>query len=139
MSEVDLLNLARSATEHEMTWFIQMISINFAIVVGIYYFLNRATLALKIFTFFIYSVGMLVLLGEIVVENNTKAGAIEALRSLPSVHLSQAILRYLEVNDHWVSSLTTVTFDLAVWLLWISLFYLLFLWKIERQSQAPAS
>jgi hypothetical protein len=137
MSEADLLSLARSTTEHEMTWFIQMISINFAIVVGIYYFLNRATMPLKIFSFFIYSVGMLVLLGQIVVESNTKAGAIEALRSLPSAQLSRPTLQYLAVNDHWLSSLITITFNLAVWLLWISVFYLLFISRLEQKSHDP--
>ena len=135
MSEVDLLNLARSTTEHEVTWFIQMISINFAMIVGIYYFLNRATIALKIFSFFVYSVGMLVLLGQIVVESNTKVGTVEALRSLPSVQLSRPSVRYLAVNDHWISSLITVTFNLAVWLLLISVFYLLFLRRLERNPQ----
>ena len=134
MSEVDLLNLARSATEHEVTWFTQMISINFAMVVGIYYFLHRARIALKIFSFFVYSIGMLVLLGEMVIESNTKAGAVEALRSLPSAQLSRSSIRYLAVNDHWISSLVTITFNLAVWLLLISVFYLLFLWRLERKS-----
>jgi hypothetical protein len=134
MSEVDLLNLARSATEHEVTWFTQMISINFAMVVGIYYFLHRATIALKIFSFFVYSIGMLVLLGEMVIESNTKAGAVEALRCLPSAQLSRSSVRYLAVNDHWISSLVTITFNLSVWLLLISVFYLLFLWRLERKS-----
>jgi len=63
-----ILNIARSATEHEVNWFVQMVSINFAMVVGIYYFLNRATLPLKLFSFFVYSVGMFVLFGQTVVE-----------------------------------------------------------------------
>ena len=135
MSEVDLLNLARSTTEHEVTWFIQMISINFAMIVGIYYFLNRATIALKMFSFFVYSVGMLVLLGQMVVESNTKVGAVEALRSLPSAQLSRPSVRYLAVNDHWISSLITITFNLAVWLLLISVFYLLFLCRLDRKPR----
>ena len=91
------------------------------------------------FSFFIYSVGMFVLLGEIVVESNTKAGAIKALRSFPSAELSRPTLQYLAVSAHWVSSLTTITFNLAVWLLWISVFYLLFIWKVARKSESPAS
>ena len=38
MSELDLLNLARSTTEHQVTWFAQMVTINFGMVVAIYYF-----------------------------------------------------------------------------------------------------
>jgi hypothetical protein len=128
VSELDLLNLARSATEHEVTWFGQMITITFAMVVAIYYFLHGAKPALKLFTFFAYTVGMLVLLGEMLVETNMK-GAIEALRALPPEHLSRPAAHYLAVFDSWVSVTTRITFNLSVWLFWLGMLYLLFLWK----------
>jgi hypothetical protein len=78
VSELDLLNLARSTTEHQVNWFAQVITINFGMAVAIYYFLNGARIALKIFAFFAYTTGMLVLLGEMLVE----VGVIEALRAL---------------------------------------------------------
>jgi hypothetical protein len=91
VSELDLLNLARSTTEHQVTWFAQMVTINFGMVVAIYYFLHGAKLTLKIFTFFAYSVAMMVLLGEMLVEANIKVGVIEALHALPAEHLSRPI------------------------------------------------
>jgi len=129
VSELELLNLARSTTEHEVTWFAQMITINFAMVVAIYYFLHGANLTLKRFTFFAYTVGMLVLLGEMLVEANVKEGAIESMRALPMEHLSRPTVRYLVVYDSWLSLLTRITFNLSVWLLLFGVFYLLFLWK----------
>jgi len=129
VSELDLLNLARSTTEHEVAWFAQMITINFGMVVAIYYFLHRAKLALKLFTFFAYSIGMLVLLGEMLVEANVKEGVIESMRALPAEHLSRPTVRYLAVYDSWVSLVTRITFNLSVWLLLFGVFYLLFLWK----------
>jgi hypothetical protein len=129
VSELDLLNLARSTTEHEVAWFAQMITINFGMVVAIYYFLHGAKIALKIFSFFAYSVGMAVLFGEMLVETNVKAGAIEALRALPSEHLSRPTVHYLAVFDSWVSLVTRITFNLSVWLFWFGVIYLLFLWK----------
>ncbi len=132
MSELDLLNLARSTTEHQVTWFAQMVTINFGMIVAIYYFLHGAKLPLKIFTFFAYSVAMLVLLGEMLVETNIKAGVIEALRALPSEQLSRPSAHYLGVFDSWVSLVTRITFNLSVWLFWLGVFYLLFFWK-ERQ------
>ncbi|HEY4283091.1 MAG TPA: hypothetical protein VGM62_08500 [Chthoniobacterales bacterium] len=129
MSELDLLNLARSTTEHEVAWFAQMITVNFGMVVAIYYFLHGARPALKIFSFFAYAIGMLVLLGEMLVETNVKAGVIESLRALPSEHLSRPTVRYLAVYDSWVSLVTRITFNLSIWLLMFGVFYLLFLWK----------
>jgi hypothetical protein len=134
VSELDLLNLARSTTEHEVTWFAQMITLNFGMVVAIYYFLHSARIALKMFTFFAYAVGMLVLLGQMVVEANIKQGAIESLRALPADHLSRPVVRYLSVYDSWVAFTTQITFNLSVWLFMIGVFYLLFLWK--RNSTA---
>jgi hypothetical protein len=129
VSELDLLNLGRSTTEHEVSWFAQMITINFGMVVAIYYFLHGARVVLKTFTFFAYTVGMLVLLGEMLVETNVKSGVIEALRALPAEHLSRPTIHYLAVFDSWVSLVTRITFNLSVWLFWLGVFYLLFFWK----------
>lgn len=126
MSELDLLNLARSTTEHEVTWFAQMLTINFAMVVAIYYFLNAARLTLKLFSFFAYTVGMLVLLGEMLAETNVKAGVIEALQSLPSAQLSRPSVHYLAVSNSWLALTTRITFNLSIWVLWLGVLYLLF-------------
>ena len=133
MSEFDLLNLARSTTEHEVTWFAQMLTINFAMIVAIYYFLNTAKMTLKLFSFFAYTVGMIVLLGQMLVEANVKVGTIEALRALPAAQLSRPSVRYLSVSNSWLALATSITFNLSVWLLWFGVLYLLFLserhWK----------
>jgi hypothetical protein len=129
LSELDLLNLARSTTEHEVTWFAQVITINFGMIVAIYYFLNRASITLKVFAFIAYMIGMLVLLGEMLVEANTRVGVIEALRGLPSEQISRPTVHYLAVHDSWISSMTRLTFNLSCWILWIGVLYLLFWWK----------
>ena len=126
MSELDLLNLARSTTEHEVAWFAQMLTINFAMIVAIYYFLNRARRRLKLFSFFAYSVGMIVLLGQMLIEANVKVGAMEALRALPAAQLSRAGVKYLSVSDSWLALTTSITFNLSFWLLWFGVLYLLF-------------
>ena len=136
MSELDLLNLARSTTEHEVTWFAQMITINFGMMVAIYYFLNGAKIALKIFSFFAYTVGMLVLLGEMLVEANVKVGVMEALRALPAEHLSRPGVHYLAVYDSWVALATRITFNLSVWIFWLGVLYLLFFWKQRQRDPA---
>ena len=139
MSELDLLNLARSTTEHEVAWFAQMLTINFAMVVAIYYFLNAAKMTLKLFSFFAYSVGMIVLLGQMLVEANVKVETIEALRVLPAAQLSRPSVKYLAVSNSWLALATSITFNLSVWLLWFGVLYLLFFserhWK-ARDGQA---
>jgi hypothetical protein len=129
VTELDLLNLARSTTEHEVAWFGEMITINFAMVVAIYYFLHRAKMVLKLFTFFAYTVGMLVLLGEMLMEANVKQGVLEALYAMPREQLSLPSVYYLEVYKSWLREVTTVTFNLSVWLFWLGILYLLFLWR----------
>jgi len=87
MTEQDLLAFVRSVTANEVTWFGQLITINFAMSVGIYYFLHRAQIALRIFAFGAYFVGMLLYLGEMLLESNAKTAALAALVALPIVLL----------------------------------------------------
>src|SRR5207248_10312793 len=100
-----------------------MITINFGMVVAIYYFLHGAKLALKIFTFFAYSEGMMVLLGEMLVETNIKEGVIEALRALPAEHLSRPIVRHLAVYDSCLALPTRITLNLSTRLLRFAMCY----------------
>ena len=84
MSELDLLNLARSATQNEVSWFAQMITITFAMVVAAYYFLHQADIPTRIVAFAAYLLGMLIFWGEMLIESNLKGATLQALKALPS-------------------------------------------------------
>jgi hypothetical protein len=127
MSEQELLDLARSATVNEVAWFGQIITINFAMVVGIYYFLNRAQMALKLFAFGAYLVGMFLIFGEILLESNLKLIAMHSLAAFP--HPSDVIQGYLGLHESWLAILTAALFNGAYWLLAAGVFYLIFFWK----------
>jgi hypothetical protein len=127
MSETDLLNLGRSITANEVSWLGQVITINFAMVVGIYYFLNRAQLPLKIFAFVAYMLGMLLYLGEMLIESGLKMRVLASLRALHS--LSPVGQQYVGVYASWLGLLTSVLFNGAFWLLAIGVFYLMFFWR----------
>ena len=129
MGESDLLNLGRSITANEVSWLGQVITINFAMVVGIFYFLNRAQLPLKIFAFVAYFLGMLLYLGEMLIESSVKLQVLNSIRALPS--LSRIAQQYIGVNDSWLGQTTIVLFNGAFWILAIGVFYLLFFWKRE--------
>jgi hypothetical protein len=129
MSEADLLSLGRSITANEVSWLGQVITINFAMVVGIYYFLNRAQRPLKIFAFVAYMLGMLLYLGEMLIESGVKSQVLASLRALHS--LSPIGQQYLGIYASWLGTLTTVLFNAAFWILAIGVFYLLFFWRRE--------
>jgi hypothetical protein len=126
MSELELLNLARSATANELNWFGQMITVTFAMIIAIYYFLSQARMVLKVFSFTVYMLGMLVFLGEMLIETNLKSAALSALKALPSASTSHPVQVYVGVSESWLAFSTAVVFNSTFWLLWIGVFYLLF-------------
>jgi hypothetical protein len=130
MSEGDLINLGRSITGNEVSWFAQVITITLAMIVGIYYFLGRAGLAMRIFAFAAYLIGMLFYLGEILVESNVKRMVLQQLKALPAQ--SPVAQTYVGVNESWLGHLTANLFNGAFWILTIGIFYLLFFWKRHK-------
>jgi hypothetical protein len=136
MSELDLLNLARAEGEDIMTAFGQIIGITFAMVIGIYYFLNQAKIGLKLFAYLIYSIGMFLYFGIMIVHSNVRIGVSEALHALPPDHLSRPTAHYLAVSESWVGTLEAALVTGGFWVLWLSIAYLLFFWK-KAAHEAP--
>ena len=135
MTELDLLNLARAATVNEMSWFGQLITMNFAMVVAIYYFLNQAKVALKIFSFVAYMTGTLVFAGQMLIETNVKFAAITALKALPASSVALPARQYIAVLESWLGMTTSFVFNSAFWVLGVGVFYLLFFW--EKATYEP--
>src|ERR1700761_3469826 len=102
VTELDLLSLGRAASDDIVTEFGQIVTITFAMVIGIFYFLNQAKLGLKVFAYLIYSIGMFLYFGVMVVNTNVVLGVKEGLEALPPDHLSRPTLHYLAVNNSWV-------------------------------------
>src|SRR5512146_1596524 len=132
MTELDLLNLARSVTQNEIGLFTQVITINFAMVVGLYYFLHRARTAIKVFAFVVYLIGMLLFLGEMLMETGVKVATFQQMREVP--HPSQLIQYYLALNASWLAHATAALFNVAFWILVIGVGYLTFFW--DKDSDA---
>jgi len=127
MAELDLLNLARAATQDEVTWFTQMITISFAMVVAVYYFLHQADLLTRLVAFAAYLVGMLIFWGEMLIESNLKFAIMSALKALP--HLDPVTQNYVGVNASWLGITVAIVFSASFWVLWGGVFYLVFFWK----------
>jgi hypothetical protein len=137
MTELDLLSLARGATANEVSWFGEIVTINFAMIVGIYYFLNRAKLPLRVFAFVAYMIGMLVFLGEMLIETSLKSMVLQQMRALP--HPSPILQEYIGVTDSWLGRTTSIVFNSAFWILGIGVFYLLFFFNRSAHESPPQS
>jgi hypothetical protein len=129
MTELELLTLARSANDNITSDFAQLITINFAMVIAIYYFLNRARLGMKLFAFAIYLIGSLMYRGVMLEEANVMAWTLEALKAMPQDKLSYVTVRYLGLRDTWLGQSTSVLKNLALWVLPLGMGWLLFFWK----------
>jgi hypothetical protein len=127
MTGPELLALVRSCDQQIASLFGQMISITFAMIAGIYYFLNRARLPLKLLGFLCYAVGMLAFFGMMLREANIKQVALHAIEALPERGaVAQGLL---DLTGTWLFQDTALFINAAHYALWISVIYLLFLWK----------
>ncbi len=133
MSQLDLLNLARACGQSVGSDFAQLITITFAMVVAIYYFLHQAGMRMKIFTFVIYTIGMLTYMGLMLMESALALGLQNALRAIPTEALEMPTQSYLGVRASWVGTTAQTLFNLVPWILWLGTAYLLFFWKKPRE------
>src|SRR5262245_39227111 len=137
MSELDLLNLARSCGQIISSDFAQVITITFAMVVAIYYFLHRAGIRMKIFAFIIYTIGILAYLGMMLLESSVILGALTALRAIPAAELAPPTQNYLSVRASWVGITASILLNLVYWILWLGTGYLLFFWRKPSEIAPP--
>jgi hypothetical protein len=133
MSQLDIINLARSCGQSISSDFAQVITITFAMVVAIYYFLHQAGIRMKVFGFTIYTCGMLAYLGRMVLESGVGTGAQQALAAIPPEARELPTKYYLGLKSSWVGTTSTVLLNLVFWVLWLGTGYLLFFWKKPRQ------
>lgn len=129
MSELDLLNLARSCGQTISSDFAQVITINFAMVVATYYFLHRAGLGMKLFVFAIYTCGMLAYLGMMLSESNVAVGVFDALGAIPQAAQSLPTQHLLALHGSWIGKTASALLNVAYWVLWLAIGYLVFFWR----------
>ncbi len=129
LSELDLIQLAQEGRAQISALIGQTIAITFAMVIGIYYFLNRAGLVLKLASFVLYSLGMLMYFGLMIVQSNLLVGALTGLRALPAEGLSPIGQAQLAFYDSPFSDFFTIITNASIWALGLIVIYLLFFWK----------
>lgn len=137
MSEHELLDLARSCGQTINGDFAQVITITFAMVVAIYYFLHQAGVRMKIFAFVIYTCGMFAYLGMMLIDSGVLLGAVEGLKAIPPGTLSAATQSYLAIRGSWVGTASSLFLNLVFWVVWVGIAYLLFFWKKPHETAHP--
>ena len=133
MTELDLLTLARATTVNEISYFSQMITITFAMVVAIFYFLNQARIAMKVFAYIAFLIGMMLLFGEMLMEANLKIVLLQSLAALPRPSAATAL--YVALHNTWLATVISILFNGAIWLLCLGTFFLLFFWKKSPEER----
>lgn len=132
MSEHDLLDMAHQASQAIEVNLAQVLTITFAMVVAIYYFLHRAGWRMRAFAFVLYVLGMLVYLGSMLAESMLRLGALKTLDAMPKK--SDATAYYLSVTHSWVQTVTAIALNGAYWILMIGVTFLLFFWKKPHEQ-----
>lgn len=129
LSELDLIQLAQEGRAQLSALIGQTIAINFAMVIGIYYFLNRASLMLKLASFVLYSLGMAMYFGLMIVQSILLVGITTGLRALPAEGLSPIGQAQLAFYDSPAFDFFTIITNVFMWVLGLVVIYLLFFWK----------
>lgn len=130
MSEAEILSLLESYTGQQVQLIIQVISLHFALVVAVFYFLHRSGRAMKLAVFILYSLGNALFLGLIY---NLSLKVVAARQDLVAVReggaelsaISQTILNDIQPFTNMTSVIANVSFVA----LWFGAIYFLFFWK----------
>jgi hypothetical protein len=129
MSETELIGIIRDVNAQYATLFGEIISINFAMIVAIYYFLHRASLLFRIAAFVFYAIGMLALVGLMLEQSNYRLEALAALAGLPPASRSAIGDSILSLNASWLAHTTALFLNIGLWVLFAAIAYLLFFWR----------
>ena len=135
MGETELIGMIRDVNAQYAVLFGQIITINFAMIVAIYYFLHRSGLLFRVAAFAFYAIGMLALIGLMLEQSNYKYQALLALRALPAAKRSPVADSLLAVNESWLAQTTSFFLNTSLWVLFAVVAYLLFWWRGDPERR----
>jgi hypothetical protein len=130
MSEAEILTLLDKYTEQQTQLIIQVVSLHFALMVAVFYFLYRSGLVMKLAVFALYTLGNSLFLGLIYQLSLRSVAARQDLIELQQggaelSTISQVVLNSLQPYTNVVSIIANVSFVA----LWLGAVYFLFFWK----------
>jgi hypothetical protein len=134
MTEAEILEQIQNVRGNIGGFVSVIISVQFAMVVGIYYFLNRARWPLKVGSFAVYSIGYLNILGLYGWETTHLLGLARALRDLKAdgaiTPAGDAILAWHE----GMGGFQNVSAWIGFLLFWLVISYFLFVYKVRDEE-----
>jgi hypothetical protein len=133
VTEFELVQVIENAIGAVAMLISQIIAVNFAMIVAIYYFLNGAGRALKLAALGLYFLGTSMFLLLAVRESNIAAAAVRGLEAMDREQLGTVAQAMLGLRDSAISIALTLALNASIWALWIAVVYLLFFWKREAR------
>jgi len=133
MTEADLLELAAMSRANLGFLSTQIIAVQFAIIAGIFLFLDRAGILLKAFILLLYSAGYLALLGLYFWEQSAYVSVREGIQALPEASAaSMAAIEWMEGPGRNVSALVNILFGAN----WFVVVFFLFAPVLKPRDEA---
>lgn len=131
MSEFEVLSLLAAVRADQAATIAQIVSLHLAMVAGIFFFLHRAGLPMKIGVFLLYSLGYALFLG-LIWQSSLQVVAIRA-ELIARMDAGQDLTRlgyaaFQEIGPSFVNWVSIVA-NLSFVLLWFGTLYFLFFWK----------
>ncbi|MEO1042446.1 MAG: hypothetical protein AAFX52_09150 [Pseudomonadota bacterium] len=130
MSEAELIEIYSTARTQLDAAIAQLIALNFALIIGVFYFLHRSNFMMKLFVFLIYLFGWITFASSASISGEQIEGAARDLVILQEAGpVSIATEKLLEVWDSTSAVIYLVALNAMNILLVISAFFVLFFWK----------
>ncbi len=129
MSQAEVFALVQQVHDQYGALFAQVITINFAMIVAIFYFLHRVRLGFRIAAYGFYLIGMVTLAGLMLHAANVKAIALAAMADIPPAQQAPVVASYLALQGRWLFVATGIFQNLALRALVAVVTYMLFFWR----------
>jgi hypothetical protein len=143
MTEAELMQGLIGSIQVVIGVFSMFFAITSAYIAGLFFFLGRAPLALRVLAFFLLSIGLVFLAGSALIQQRVQEELFAAWARLPSPAISGEALRN-PLPFHLPRGLSLQDAGVAVgWVtalgVYLALAYLTFFYRWERRSAAHAA
>lgn len=129
MSEYEILSLYVAATADQTSTISLLISLHLALIVGVFYFLHRSGLVMKLAVFALYTLAFALLLGMLYNQGSLLLGASRDLVAITASGQRLSAMGYAALSqtraEYWVNIVTSV----SLCALWGGAVYFLIFWK----------